>query len=141
MANWIAGHTDRFAGIVSHAGLWALDQFGPTSDLAYYWAREMTPTRHQLDSPHRFVDAIRTPMLIVHSGRDYRVPLGESLRLWTELLAAAQGPTTPHRFLLFPLENHGVVAPQHIKVWYETVFAFLDTTVHGRPWVVPEILR
>ena len=26
MANWIAGHTDRFAAIVSHAGLWTLDQ-------------------------------------------------------------------------------------------------------------------
>ena len=29
MANWIAGHTDRFRAIVTHASLWALDQFGP----------------------------------------------------------------------------------------------------------------
>ena len=42
MANWIAGHTDRFDAIVTHASLWALDQFGPTTDAAYYWAREMT---------------------------------------------------------------------------------------------------
>ena len=28
MANWVAGHTDRFAAIVTHASLWALDQFG-----------------------------------------------------------------------------------------------------------------
>ena len=28
MANWIAGHTDRFDAIVTHASLWALDQFG-----------------------------------------------------------------------------------------------------------------
>ena len=28
MANWIAGHTNRFAAIVTHASLWALDQFG-----------------------------------------------------------------------------------------------------------------
>lgn len=140
LANWIAGHTDRFAGIVSHAGPWALDQFGPTSDLPAYWARELTPARHLLDSPHHFVGAIRTPMLIVHGGRDFRVPLGESLRLWTELLEAAPATATPHRFLFFPHENHAVTAPQHVRLWYETVFAFLDTTVHGRPWVAPEIL-
>ena len=28
MANWVAGHTDRFAAIVTHASLWDLDQFG-----------------------------------------------------------------------------------------------------------------
>ena len=28
MANWVAGHTDRFDAIVTHASLWALDQFG-----------------------------------------------------------------------------------------------------------------
>ena len=32
MANWVAGHTDRFRAIVTHASLWALDQFGPTTD-------------------------------------------------------------------------------------------------------------
>ena len=32
MANWVAGHTDRFKAIVTHASLWALDQFGPTTD-------------------------------------------------------------------------------------------------------------
>jgi dipeptidyl aminopeptidase/acylaminoacyl peptidase len=79
-------------------------------------------------------------MLIVHGGRDFRVPLGESLRLWTELLEAAPATATPHRFLFFPHENHAVTAPQHVRLWYETVFAFLDTTVHGRPWVAPEIL-
>ena len=26
MANWVAGHTDRFRAIVSHASLWVLDQ-------------------------------------------------------------------------------------------------------------------
>ena len=141
LANWIAGHTDRFAGIVSHAGLWALDQFGPTSDMYTYWRRELTPARHVLDSPHHFVSAIRTPMLIVHGGRDFRVPLGESLRLWNELSTAAPAPATPHRFLYFPQENHAVLAPQHVRVWYETIFAFLDSTVRGLPWAAPEILQ
>lgn len=140
MANWIAGHTDRFVAIVSHAGVWALDRFLSTSDLAHHW--EPAPDGQLSHSPQRFLSAIRTPMLIVHSGRDSRVPLTESQHLWADLLhAAAEEPSSPHRFLYFPDESHAVVAPQHIKVWYETVFAFLDTTVHGLPWVVPEILR
>ena len=58
MANWIAGHTDRFDAIVTHASLWALDQFGPTTDGAYWWAREMTPRdgRTELATPLRRPD-------------------------------------------------------------------------------------
>lgn len=142
MANWVAGHTDRFAGIVTHASLWALDQFGPTTDAAYYWRREMTAEMALANSPHRFVDRIRTPMLVIHGDKDYRVPIGEGLRLWAELAErSAPDGSMPHKFLYFPDENHWVLTPQHAKVWYATVFAFLDSTVHGRPWQVPELLR
>ncbi|EUA18209.1 prolyl oligopeptidase family protein [Mycobacterium xenopi 3993] len=92
MANWIAGHTDRFAAIVTHASLWALDQFGSTTDLAYYWCREMTPEMTASHSPHRFVDRITTPMLVIHGDKDYRVPIGEALRLWYDLLAGSGLP-------------------------------------------------
>jgi dipeptidyl aminopeptidase/acylaminoacyl peptidase len=143
MANWIAGHTDRFRGIVSHAGLWALDQFGPTTDATYYWRREMTEEMAAQNSPHLFVDQIRTPMLVIHGDRDYRVPVGEALRLWAELAERGTSPdgVLPHRFLLFPDENHWVLKPQHAKLWYETVFAFLTHTVHGKPWAAPDLLR
>ena len=40
MANWIAGHTGRFRAIVSHAGLWALDQMFGTTDAPQFWQRE-----------------------------------------------------------------------------------------------------
>ena len=58
MANWVAGHTDRFQAIVTHASLWALDQFGPTTDAAYYWAREMTDQMALDNSPHLHVEKI-----------------------------------------------------------------------------------
>jgi dipeptidyl aminopeptidase/acylaminoacyl peptidase len=107
MANWVAGHTDRFAAIVTHASLWALDQFGPTTDDAQYWLTEMTAEMAEANSPHRHVDAITTPMLVIHGDRDYRVPVGEALRLWWELLARQEDPERqPHRFLYFPDENH-----------------------------------
>ncbi|MEN0070598.1 MAG: prolyl oligopeptidase family serine peptidase, partial [Propionicimonas sp.] len=82
MANWVAGHTDRFRAIVTHASLWALDQFGPTTDDSFYWEREMTAEMALANSPHLSVEKIVTPMLVVHGDKDYRVPIGEGLRLW-----------------------------------------------------------
>ncbi|HEV7420315.1 MAG TPA: alpha/beta fold hydrolase [Mycobacterium sp.] len=145
MANWIAGHTDRFDAIVTHASVWALDQFGPTTDDAYWWAREMTNEMAERNTPHRHVDAIRTPMLVIHGDKDYRVPIGEGLRLWYELLVdsslpAADDGTSPHEFLYFPTEGHWVLAPQHAKVWYQVVTAFLAHHVLGEQSERPEIL-
>jgi dipeptidyl aminopeptidase/acylaminoacyl peptidase len=146
MANWIAGHTDRFNAIVTHASLWALDQFGSTTDVAYWWAREMTAEMAERNSPHRFVAQIRTPMLVIHGDKDYRVPIGEALRLWYELLTksglpAADDGTSQHRFLYFPSENHWVLGPQHAKVWYQVIIAFLHRHVLGQDVELPETLR
>ncbi|MBD3940400.1 S9 family peptidase [Microbacterium sp. NEAU-LLC] len=142
MANWVAGHTDRFRAIVTHASLWALDQFAGTTDSSEYWQRIFTPEAMLEHSPHRFVADIRTPLLVVHGDKDYRVPLGEGLRLWSELAehhADAEG-RMPHRFLYFPDENHWVLKPQHAVVWYETVFAFLAEHVRGEEPSRPELL-
>ncbi|MDD9206941.1 prolyl oligopeptidase family serine peptidase, partial [Georgenia sp. 10Sc9-8] len=146
MANWVAGHTDRFDAVVTHASLWALDAFGPTTDASYYWAREMTPEMALEHSPHRFVGEIRTPVLVIHGDKDYRVPIGEGLRLWWELLSASGLPqdedgSTPHRFLYFPDENHWVLTPQHAKIWYQVVLGYLAQHVLGEePAEPPDVL-
>jgi dipeptidyl aminopeptidase/acylaminoacyl peptidase len=141
MANWIAGHTDRFAAIVSHAGLWALDQMFGTTDLPSYWRRTFgdpagQPERYVANSPNRSLDAIRTPMLVIHGDKDYRVSLGEALRLWSD----AHGRVPGARFLYFPDENHWILKPGHVTVWYQTVFAFLAEHVLGEEWQRPELL-
>lgn len=142
MANWVAGHTDRFKAIVTHASLWALDQFGPTTDAAWYWQREMTPEMMEKSDPSRHIDNIVTPMLVIHGDKDYRVPIGEALRLWQELNARADDPATmPHRFLYFPDENHWILKPGNSQVWYETVLAFLGQHVLGGDETVPDLLR
>lgn len=146
MANWIAGQTDRFRAIVTHASLWALEGFGRTTDHAYFWERELSPEFAEQFSPHRFVDRIVTPMLVIHGDRDYRVPIGEGLRLWFDLLNASGTPMdddgeTKHRFLYFPTENHWILTPQHAEVWYEVVLGFLAEHVLGQPSVrTPEAL-
>ena len=87
MANWVAGHTDRFRAIVTHASLWALDEFGPSTDGANYWGREMSPRMTADNSPHAFVESISTPMLVVPGYMVLRVPIGMGIRLWYDLLS------------------------------------------------------
>jgi len=141
MANWLAGHTDRFRAIVTHASLWAMDQMHGTTDYGPFMEREFGSPVTEFESwmaqsPHRSAAAVRTPVLVVHGERDRRVPPDEAVRLWTDLQLAG----VESQLLLFPDENHWVLRPQNVRVWYETVFAFLDHHVLGRPWVRPALL-
>jgi dipeptidyl aminopeptidase/acylaminoacyl peptidase len=141
MANWVAGQTDRFRCIVTHASIWSLEQFHGTTDHAAWWEREFgspeaMPERYRDHSPDRNLARIRTPMLVIHGERDHRVPIGEALRLWTDLTRTG----VEAKFLYFPEENHWISTPPHVRVWYETVLAFLDQHVLGKDWVRPELL-
>jgi dipeptidyl aminopeptidase/acylaminoacyl peptidase len=136
LANWVAGHTDRFRCIVTHASLWAFDQFGSTTDLPGYWKIEMGEAGNRAWTPHAHADAIATPMLVIHGDRDYRVPIGEALRLWDDLTRRG----VPAKFLYFPTEGHWIQSPGNARVWYETVLAFCDEHVRGEPWRRPALL-
>jgi len=141
MANWIAGHTDRFQAIVSHAGLWALDQMFGTTDEPQFWRREfgapLPGNRKYADNtPHAHIEQITTPMLVIHGDRDYRVPVGEALRLWSDLKLHGKEA----KFLYFPDENHWILKPGNVRAWYQTVFAFLAEHVLSEPWQRPALL-
>ncbi|HET9689717.1 MAG TPA: S9 family peptidase [Acidimicrobiales bacterium] len=141
MANWIAGHTDRFRAIVSHASIWNLEQFQPTTDAPYAWADEWgmpadDPAFYRQWSPDAHVDAITTPMLVIHGAFDFRCPISESLRLFNDL--AARGKEA--MLLTFPDEHHWILQPGDAAAWYEAVWAFLDHHALGRPWRRPDLL-
>jgi dipeptidyl aminopeptidase/acylaminoacyl peptidase len=141
MANWMAGNTSRFAAIVSHAGLWALDQMFGTTDGPFFWRRtwgdpQAQPERYAASSPHLHADNVVTPVLIIHGDRDYRVPIGEALRMYSDLTTRGKQV----KFLYFPDENHWILKPGDAKVWYETIFAFLAEHVHGEEWKRPALL-
>jgi dipeptidyl aminopeptidase/acylaminoacyl peptidase len=141
MANWIAGHTGRFRAIVSHAGLWALEQMFGTTDGPYFWqlqfgAPEQNAEMYEANSPHLHVERITTPMLLIHGARDYRVPLGEAQRLWWDLLRHGKEA----KFLYFPDENHWILSPGNARAWYQTVEAFLARHVLGQEWRRPPLL-
>ena len=87
------------------------------------------------NSPNLFVEHITTPMLVIHGDRDYRVPIGEALRLWAELAERHAGDdgTMPHKFLYFPDEGHWVLKPRNRRVWWDTV---LDWKPPHAKWFV-----
>ncbi|MGH9170963.1 MAG: prolyl oligopeptidase family serine peptidase [Acidimicrobiales bacterium] len=141
MANWVAGHTDRFGAIVTHASLWSLGHFIGTTDHPGGWTTEWrypdeAPERYELNSPHLHWDSISTPILVIHGDKDYRVPVGEGLDLWTALVRNQ----VPAKFLYFPDEGHWILKPGNVRLWYETVHVFLEHYVLGKEWVRPELL-
>ncbi len=138
MANWVAGHTDRFRCIVTHASLWELVGFHGTTDHGAAWEHEMgdpyvDPSGYVRNSPREHLEAMartRTPMLVIHGEKDVRVPISEALILWTDMARLG----VPGRFLYFPDESHWVLKPQNARLWYETVLSFLDEHLRGIPF-------
>jgi len=141
MANWVAGHTDRYRAIVTHASLWELRGFHGTTDSGAFWEREMgdpylEPERYTRQSPFEHLASIRTPMLVIHGEQDFRVPVSEALRLWTDLRRhGVEG-----KLLYFPDENHWILKPQNARLWYATVLAFLDEHILEKPFERPALL-
>jgi dipeptidyl aminopeptidase/acylaminoacyl peptidase len=128
MANWILGHTDRFKCIVSHDGMFnAESAWGTTEELWFNnWEFKGTPydnrAIYQKWSPHQYAKNFKTPTLVVHGQRDYRLDVSEGFQLFTTL----QMEGVPSKMLYFPDEGHWVLNPQNSRLWYETVNAWVD---------------
>src|SRR5512143_989603 len=128
MIDWIAGHTDRFKALVTHDGVFdVVSEYGSTEELWFpewefagpYWASAEVYARN---NPREFAKSFRTPTLVVHGEKDYRVPVEQGLAMFTAL--RRQG--VPARLLVFPDENHWVLKPANSVRWYEEVLAWLE---------------
>ena len=132
MINWLLGHNNdpRFhlKVLVSHDGVYNLESmYGATEELWFpEWEFKGTPwtnpALYSRWSPHKFVQNFNTPILIIHSELDYRVPLGEGMQLFT----AVQRKGIDSKLLSFPDEGHWVLKPQNSQLWYHTVLDWLD---------------
>ena len=132
MINWIEGHNNdprfRFKVLVSHDGVYNLESmYGATEELWFTdWEFKGTPWTNPMMyarwSPHKFVKSFKTPILIIHSELDYRVPFGEGLQLFT----AVQRMGIDSKLLMFPDEGHWVLKPQNSQLWYHTVQDWMD---------------
>jgi dipeptidyl aminopeptidase/acylaminoacyl peptidase len=126
--NWILGHTDRFKCLVSHDGMFnAESAWGTTEELWFNdWEFKGTPydnrAMYQQWSPHQYAKNFKTPTLVIHGQRDYRLDVSEGLELFTTL----QMEGVPSKMLYFPDEGHWVLKPQNGRLWYETVNTWVD---------------
>src|SRR6266496_949761 len=134
MINWIAGKTDRFRCLVSHDG--NLDEHS-----AYYMTEELwfpewehggpaydNPEGYTGQSPMTLVKNWKTPMLVIHGEKDYRVVSTQGLATFTAL----QRRGIPSKLLVFPDENHWVRKPHNSILWHETVLGWLDQWIGRR---------
>jgi dipeptidyl aminopeptidase/acylaminoacyl peptidase len=130
MINWIAGQplADRFKCLVSHDG--NIDErsaYFMTEELWFpEWEHGGTPwdnpqgfAKH---NPVDFVKNWKTPTLVIHGQKDYRVVYSQGLGTFTAL----QRKGIPSKLLFFPDENHWVLKPANSIQWHETVLGWLD---------------
>ncbi len=128
MANWIAGHTDRFRCIVSHAGVFDLpSMYGTTEELWFpEWEFHGAPWEnaglYRRLSPSSYVENFKTPTLVIHGQLDYRVDIGQGLQMYTAL----QRMKVPSKMIYFPDEGHWILKPASSAFWYRQVIGWWD---------------
>ena len=129
LVNWIAGQwPDRFRALVTHSG--NLDErfaYFATEELWFpEWEHGGTPWEHPEGyAKHNPVDLVKnwkTPTLVIHGGKDYRVVETGGFATFTAL----QRMGIPSRFLHFPDENHWILKPANSILWHDTVHDWLD---------------
>jgi len=157
MANWILTHTNRFACIVTHDGMFnPQSAYGTTDELWFnewefrdhspagkkagglaqvnapgqpwtYFDRLAAGDNFRRWSPLLFIKNAKTPTLVIHSQKDYRLDVSEGLQLFTAL----QRLGVPSRMLYFPDEGHWVLKPQNSQLWYQEVGEWCDRWTKG----------
>ena len=134
MANWIEGHTDRFRAIVSHDGLFDILGMFYSTDVPGWLPSELkgTPWDNQqpliAQAPITYAKNFKTPMLIIHGERDYRVDPSQGYAMFQVL----QAMHIPSKLMVFQDANHWVTKPADSILWYHSVLDWLDH------WVKPE---
>ncbi|EFC36427.1 predicted protein [Naegleria gruberi] len=129
--NWLLGHNEnnRFKCFVTHDGLSELvSSYYSTDELwfpeAEYQGTPFTNSEHyQKFNPINHVTKWKTPTLVIHGGKDFRLPIAQGLTVFTAL----QRQGVPSKMIVFPEENHWVLKPQNSMLWYDTVLDWLAT--------------
>ncbi len=138
MVNWMAGHTNRFKALVSHAGVFNLESMAGATEEQWFvdnefsgpwWNANAMASQYRKFSPHLFAKHFKTPTLVIHGEQDYRVPYTEGLSLFTAL----QRQNVPSRLLVFPDEGHWISKPQNSQLWWGEMHKWLGTYLNPRP--------
>ncbi len=127
MVDWILGHNNdprfKFKALVSHAGVYNLESMATATEEIWFVNWEFkgmpwqNPAMYQRWSPNKFVNNFNTPTLVTAGELDYRVPVDQSLQLYTTL----QLKGVPSKLIIFPDEGHWILKPQNSEFWYRNV--------------------
>ena len=92
MTNWVITHTDRFKAAVAQRSICSMVSTFGTADNGFNFVRE------QMDgdlwdgfdnlwrqSPLKYANQCRTPLLLIHSDEDYRCHYSEAMQMFTAL--------------------------------------------------------
>lgn len=141
LATWMLGHTNAFKTLVNHAGVSDfIGQYGSDVTTGLFSGEVMgglpwdNPEGLQRNNPIAHAAHFKTPMLITHGEKDYRVPYGQSLALYGIL----QNMGVPSRLVVFPDENHWILSPQNSIYWNYEVQDWLARYIGGKPMQKPE---
>ena len=128
MMNWIAGQwTDGFKCLVQHDGVF--DARAMAYETEELWFDEWehggpyfkVPEEYEKWNPVNHVDKWKTPMLVITSEKDFRIPYTQGLAAFTAL----QRRGVPSQLLVFPDENHWVLKGANSVQWHRAVFDWM----------------
>lgn len=130
---WLAGHHNkRFKAFIAHCGVFNSDMEYMTTEEMFFddwemggapWEKDNpTAVNSFAQSPHLFVQNWDTPILIIHGGKDFRIPYPQGMAAFN----SAQMMGVPSKFLFFPDENHWVLKPQNGMLWQREFKNWLD---------------
>ena len=132
LASLVLGRPHAFKTLVAHAAVYDLyaqyaADFGAGKKRhGEFWERPDTITKA---SPHLQAAHFKTPTLVIHGGRDYRVPDTHGFELWQTL----QNRGVKSRLIYYPDENHWVLKPQNSLHWYGSVREWLAEFIGAGP--------
>jgi len=138
MVDWIAGHSNRFKALVSHAGPFNLENMATATEELWFpdweyggpfWNPQAMASQYRVYSPHLYVKNFKTPTLVTGGELDYRVPYTEDLSMFTAL----QRMNVPSRLVIFPDEGHWIGKPQNQRLWWGEVQGWLEKYLAGKP--------
>lgn len=110
MTNWIVGHTNRFKAAVTQRSISNWISFYGVSDIGYYFSdwqicSDMkSPEKLWEHSPLKYAENVQTPLLILHSEKDFRCPIEQAEQLYITL--KSQGKEVG--FVRFPECDHNL---------------------------------
>ena len=110
MTNWIVGHTDTFKAAVTQRSISNWISFFGVSDIGYFfndWQLNAGVTdidKLWAQSPLKYAKNIETPLLILHSEKDFRCPIEQAEQLYTTLKSMEKET----EFVRFPDGDHNL---------------------------------